>query len=181
MPSDPLPQARVRALQHVLDTYASEIAKTASVWRRFADSDLRYRPHERSATVEDNLRHEILSARRFFGGFLGLDEPAADGLFPSEVSVASLTERMVQLAQPRLFVLADKDEAWWLERVSFFDVQRERVWIVWRRMMHSAHHRTQLTVYLRLLNKPVPAIYGPSNDESWVGANPTTTVEAAKR
>ena len=181
MHSDPLPQARVRALQHVLDTYGSEIAKTASVWLRFADSDLPYRPHERSATVEDNLRHEILSARRFFGGFLGLDEPAADTLFPPEITVASLTERMVQLAQPRLFALAEKDEAWWLEQVSFFDVQRERVWIVWRRMMHSAHHRTQLTVYLRVLNKPVPAIYGPSNDESWVGADPTTTVEAAER
>ena len=27
---------------------------------------------------------------------------------------------------------------------------------------HLAHHRGQLTVYLRLLNQPVPAIYGPS-------------------
>ncbi len=30
---------------------------------------------------------------------------------------------------------------------------------------HLAHHRGQLTVYLRLNNAPVPAIYGPSADE----------------
>ena len=30
---------------------------------------------------------------------------------------------------------------------------------------HMAHHRGQLTVYLRLNGVPVPAIYGPSADE----------------
>jgi uncharacterized damage-inducible protein DinB len=30
---------------------------------------------------------------------------------------------------------------------------------------HLAHHRGQLTVYLRLTGAPVPAIYGPSADE----------------
>ncbi|MGH9377349.1 MAG: DinB family protein, partial [Terriglobia bacterium] len=30
---------------------------------------------------------------------------------------------------------------------------------------HLAHHRGQLTVYLRLCGAPVPAIYGPSADE----------------
>jgi uncharacterized damage-inducible protein DinB len=32
--------------------------------------------------------------------------------------------------------------------------------------MHLAHHRGQLTVYLRLTNAPVPAIYGPSADDT---------------
>jgi uncharacterized damage-inducible protein DinB len=31
---------------------------------------------------------------------------------------------------------------------------------------HLAHHRGQLTVYLRLNNVPVPAIYGPSADDT---------------
>jgi uncharacterized damage-inducible protein DinB len=30
---------------------------------------------------------------------------------------------------------------------------------------HAVHHRGQLSVYLRLLEVPVPAIYGPSADE----------------
>jgi uncharacterized damage-inducible protein DinB len=32
-------------------------------------------------------------------------------------------------------------------------------------MNHVYHHRGQLSVYLRLLNVPVPSIYGPSADE----------------
>jgi uncharacterized damage-inducible protein DinB len=31
---------------------------------------------------------------------------------------------------------------------------------------HSYHHRGQLSVYLRLLDVPVPAIYGASADEA---------------
>jgi uncharacterized damage-inducible protein DinB len=30
---------------------------------------------------------------------------------------------------------------------------------------HLAHHRGQLTVYLRLNDAPVPSVYGPSADE----------------
>ena len=32
-------------------------------------------------------------------------------------------------------------------------------------LRHLVHHRGQLTVYLRLLDVPVPSIYGPSADE----------------
>ena len=32
-------------------------------------------------------------------------------------------------------------------------------------MNHIVHHRGQLTVYLRLNDIPVPALYGPSADE----------------
>jgi uncharacterized damage-inducible protein DinB len=34
---------------------------------------------------------------------------------------------------------------------------------------HLAHHRGQLTVYLRLLGRPVPSIYGPSADDQRFG------------
>jgi hypothetical protein len=32
---------------------------------------------------------------------------------------------------------------------------------------HLAHHRGQLTVYLRLNEQPIPSIYGPTADERW--------------
>jgi uncharacterized damage-inducible protein DinB len=35
-------------------------------------------------------------------------------------------------------------------------------------MNHSSHHRAQLSVYLRLNDILVPAIYGPSADEAGV-------------
>jgi uncharacterized damage-inducible protein DinB len=31
--------------------------------------------------------------------------------------------------------------------------------------LHLAHHRGQLSVYLRLTDRPVPSIYGPSADD----------------
>jgi len=35
-------------------------------------------------------------------------------------------------------------------------------------MNHIVHHRAQLSVYLRLLDIPVPAVYGPSADDELV-------------
>ena len=32
---------------------------------------------------------------------------------------------------------------------------------------HLSHHRGQLTVYLRLVDVPVPSLYGPTADEPW--------------
>jgi uncharacterized damage-inducible protein DinB len=34
-------------------------------------------------------------------------------------------------------------------------------------LMHWAHHRGQLTVYLRLKEAKVPALYGPTADEKF--------------
>jgi uncharacterized damage-inducible protein DinB len=85
------------------------------------------------------------------------------------------------LASRRLSFLAAQEEPWWLEKVNFFDTKRERIWVFWRRVLHSAHHRTQLTVYLRLLNKTVPSTYGPTADVTWSGADPTNAIDAAGR
>lgn len=176
-----VPRTRNHLLQHVVDTYASETNKVASVWRAFGDAELDYRPHERSSTVEAIVKHQLLSERRFFGEFLGLSEPAASDVLPSGGSVGVYIERLGELARPRLGALAAREDPWWTERVGFFDVERERIWIVWRRILHTAHHRTQLTVYLRLLGHAVPPVYGPTADATWAGADPTASVDAAGR
>jgi hypothetical protein len=36
-------------------------------------------------------------------------------------------------------------------------------------------------VYLRLMERPVPATYGPTADVTWEGAAPTVTLDAASR
>jgi uncharacterized damage-inducible protein DinB len=40
--------------------------------------------------------------------------------------------------------------------------------VVWRGfvMNHLIHHRAQLSVYLRMNDVPLPAMYGPSADEA---------------
>lgn len=45
----------------------------------------------------------------------------------------------------------------------YFTMSKEKVVRTWC-MNHLYHHRGQLTVYLRLLNVPLPGTYGPSAD-----------------
>jgi len=181
IPEAQIPRARDPLFQHLLDTYASETNKVISVWRDFSDGDLSFRPHAKSSTVLEIMKHQLLSERRFFGEFLGVPEPEAGVVLPAELKVARLSDRMLGLARPRLTFLAERDQAWLLTAVPFFDAERQRIWIFWRRVLHTAHHRTQLTVYLRLLGKAVPATYGPTADVTWAGADPTLSVEAAQR
>jgi uncharacterized damage-inducible protein DinB len=181
IPAADVPRADAPFVQHLVDTYASEVNKVASVWSSFRDDDLAWTPHPRSTPVAGILRHELLSGRRFFGEFLGAPEPPASAVVPSEATVRAFVDRLVELARPRLAFIAGRPQEWWLEAVPFFDVNRQRIWIFWRRVLHTAHHRTQLTVYLRLMDRPVPPTYGPTADVTWSDADPTTTVDAAAR
>lgn len=178
---DTIPVAVEPLVQHAMDTYASETNKVASVWREFRDDDLGYRPHSRASTVGEIFKHQLLSERRFFGEFLGAPEPAPADVLPPVITVQSASERLVALALPRLAFLAGQRAPWWTERVAFFDVERERAWIFWRRVVHTAHHRTQLTVYLKMMDRLVPATYGPTADVKWEGADATHSVAAAGR
>jgi hypothetical protein len=113
--------------------------------------------------------------------FLSAPDPPPSEVLPPGESPQDYWLRMQELAYPRMTFLAGQSEAWWLEEVQFFDVVRQRIWIFWRRLLHTSHHRTQLAVYLRLLSKDVPSTYGPTADVTWKGADPTRTVEAAGR
>ena len=181
IPEVSIPRTSNPLLQHLLDTYVSEGNKVVAIWRAFSDSDLNFAPDSKSRTVIEILRHQLLSERRFFGEFLGTPEPPAEKVLPKVPDLAGFQSRFVDLVLGRLEFFAAQRDAWWLETVSFFDVQRQRIWIFWRRVLHTAHHRTQLAMYLRLLDRPVLPIYGPTADLSWDGADPTNTVEAASR
>jgi uncharacterized damage-inducible protein DinB len=181
IPDSHIAKASFPILQHLLDTYASETNKVVSVWRCFSTADLAFRPHPRSKTVVEIMKHQLLSERRFFGEFMGVPEAPASGVLPTYETAEAYTARMQDLAEPRLSFLSKQPEEWWLQHVPFFDVVRERIWIFWRRLLHTCHHRTQLTVYLRLMGKSVPSTYGPTADVTWEGADPTQGVEAASR
>jgi uncharacterized damage-inducible protein DinB len=181
IPQGEVPTASSPLFQNILDTYASETNKAFSTWMLFPVEEMDFRPHARSSSAGEIMKHQLLSERRFFSEFIGLQEPPAESILPAEASPSAFAMRLVDLARPRLQFLAPRDDGWWLERRPFFDVTRERIWIFWRRVLHSAHHRTQLTVYLRLMGKPVPSSYGPTADVTWSGADPTLTVDAASR
>lgn len=176
-----IPGAANPLFQHLLDTYTSETNKIISVWRRFSQDELNFRPHPKSSTVGDILKHQLLSERRFFGEFVGTPEPDAPEVLPAPQDLAGYIRRMEELARPRLAFFARQSADWWMEDVPFFGLTRQRIWVFWRRVLHSCHHRAQLATYLRFLNKDVPSVYGPTADETWDGADPTTSVEAAGR
>ena len=170
--------------QHVVETYASETNKTASMWKAVPDEKLDFRPHEKTNPLRTILVHQLLSERRFFAQFVGTEEPAVEELLPAgdKPLVAAYLDKYLWLAKRRLPQFASKDAAWWLtERPFFGGLSRQRIWTFWRRVLHTAHHRTQVQTWLRLAGCHVPAIYGPSGDVKWDEADPTYSLEAARR
>jgi uncharacterized damage-inducible protein DinB len=178
-----IPRARTPVFQHLVDTYASETNKVASVWSEVHPDQMEFRLHHRSSSIRQIMTHQILSERRFFAEFLGFNEATPETLLPQGDAPppGAYIERFVRHSRPRLKLLAEAEEAFWLAEVSFFDVTRQRIWVFWLRVLHTAHHRAQLGDCLRLLETPVPATYGPTADVSWTGADPTITLDAARR
>ena len=184
IPDAEVPQAVEPIFQHVLQTYASETNKTVSIWKAVPDQLLDFKPHEKTNAIRTIMTHQLLSERRFFAQFIGTEEPPVEELLPDgdKATVAAFVEKYVLPAKRRLPQLARGTIAWWLESRPFFDgSQRQRIWIFWRRVLHTCHHRTQVQTWLRLAGQHVPAIYGPSGDVKWGEGDPTYSVEAARR
>jgi uncharacterized damage-inducible protein DinB len=62
---------------------------------------------------------------------------------------------------------ADFELPWSLLREGQVLFTSPRRTVVRMHINHLCHHRGQLTVYLRLLDVPLPSIYGPTADEPW--------------
>ena len=185
IPDAEIPPAADPLLQHLVDTYASETNKTASMWRAIPAELLDYRPHEKCNPVRTILVHQLLSERRFFAQFVGVEEPPVDQLLPAgdAPAVNEYVDQYVRLAKRRLPQFAAASMDWWQEEMSFFGgFKRQRIWTFWRRVLHTAHHRTQVQAWLRLGGADfVPSIYGPSTDVQWDEADPTYSLDAADR
>jgi uncharacterized damage-inducible protein DinB len=184
IPDVDVPQAIEPVFQHVVTIYVSEANKTASMWRAVPDHLLDFRPHDKTNPIRTILVHQLLSERRFFAQFVGSDEPPVDELLPAgeRPVVQEYIDQYIGLVKRRLPLLAKGTTTWWLEARPFFGgTQRERIWVFWRRVLHTCHHRTQVQSWLRLAGQRVPAIYGPSGDVKWDEADPTYSLAAAKR
>jgi uncharacterized damage-inducible protein DinB len=154
------------------------------VWRAVPDDLLDFKPHEKTNSIRTILVHQLLSERRFFAQFVGTEEPPVEELLPAgdKPVVQAYLDKYIGLVKRRLPQLAPGTAAWWLESRPFFGgLKRERIWVFWRRVLHTCHHRTQVQTWLRLAGRHVPAIYGPSGDVKWDEADPTYSLEAAKR
>lgn len=145
----------------LVETYETEILKITGTWDAFPEEAMSFRPATKSRTVLEQFEHQVKSEGGWMRDMLGID---VGEFLPKETTKSGYIEKYRADATKRLAILLEKPDAWWQEDTKFFDVPRSRAWVLLRRMNHATHHRGQLVVYLRLLERRVPSIYGPTAD-----------------
>lgn len=158
------------------DAFIQELEKEAVSTRKALEAvpgdKLMWKPHEKSFTL-GQLAYHIASANGFFAEHVLSDEfelpdfqihqpETKDEILKThEESVEKAKQTLSQFDDEKMFtnwkVLAKGVELMTVPRIG---VARYFM------LNHWYHHRGQLTVYLRLLDAPVPSIYGPSADEN---------------
>lgn len=156
----------------LLAEYDHEMGTTRRLLDRLPDDRLSWKPHEKSMTLGGLATH--LANLPFWGDAI-LNQSSFD-LADAPPNLQAKTSRGDVLAHFDERVKATRA---WLEKT---DAELMAPWTLKRGghqmftmpriaafrsfvLSHSIHHRGQLSVYLRLNEVPVPAIYGPSADE----------------
>jgi len=93
-----------------------------------------------------------------------LDIDIGDPTLPQQENRLSFMNIYANASEKRLLSLRTKPESWFEEITRFFSAERSRAWVLVRRVAHTAHHRGQLTTYLRLLGRELYSTYGPTAD-----------------
>jgi uncharacterized damage-inducible protein DinB len=160
-----MPAIPLRELDH-------EMASTLKLLERVPTEKGRWKPHAKSFAL-GHLAQLVSWMPGWIANTLRephLDLGAATGYSfePTETLLREF-DRNVQDAREALgaVVGATLDTPWSLkqgERVLFTAPRGE---VVRGHLSHLIHHRGQLTVYLRLIDMPLPQIYGPTADERW--------------
>lgn len=146
----------------LVDTYATERIKTLSVWSHFTDADLAFRPEPRARTPLEQMVHQCVSEDTWMRQMLGIDVGLPP--LPEREERLRFLEHYAEASGRRLERLAREPADWFAAETRFFEVPRSRAWVLTRRIAHSAHHRGQLTAYLRLLGRALYSTYGPTAD-----------------
>lgn len=170
-----MPDTYLAPLVHpLLSELDAEIALTRRVLERLPEVEFAWQPHPKSMTLAKLASHTVDLVGWIKGTFLTTDFNLDD--FPALVPFLAETrpELLAQLAtngqaaHDTLAAAAADDfaQSWTLRRGEYVIAPPQPRAVVVRHLIsHMIHHRAQLLVYLRLLNVPVPGVYGPSADE----------------
>jgi uncharacterized damage-inducible protein DinB len=154
----------------LLPEFDQEMAATRRVLDRVPGDKAQWKPHPKSFAL-GHLAQLVSWMPGWIANTLSqtsLDLASAGGYsYETTDTLLAGFDRNVREARAALTASSDADFAvpWSLkhgERVLF---TAPRGTVVRQHISHLSHHRGQLTVYLRLLDVPVPAIYGPTADE----------------
>jgi uncharacterized damage-inducible protein DinB len=159
----------------LLPEYDHEMAVTRRLLERAPEAEFAWKPHEKSWPLGSLAAH-LANLPRWTSALLEHAEfDMADaaaiprGTMPaSRIELLERFDANVAAARKLIDTRSDQD---WLSMWTFknagetmFTMPRVaalRSFV----MNHSVHHRGQFSVYLRLRDVPVPAMYGPSADE----------------
>ena len=161
---------------HLIDILLPELRIEAGITRqvlaRMPQESWAWRPHDRSRTLGEVGAH-IANLPGLFIGYLSSDELDRESVeLPGLNRVSEVLdtfEKNIQRAESVLSQLSDERllESWRYRYGARVVFEMPRFVVVRTTALnHVIHHRGQLSLYLRLLNVPVPAIYGPTADES---------------
>lgn len=149
-----------------------EAATTRRVLERVPDAKLGWSPAPKSRTlgalamhIATNPANVMTLAAQNPAGMPGMGDLAPT----STAQVLEALDESVTAAKRMLGTMSDADatETWRVHANGKEIMSLPRIEFLRAVFLnHWYHHRGQLTVYLRLLGEPVPAIYGPSADEN---------------
>ena len=156
----------------LLPEFDSEMTRTRKVLERVPDDKRDWKPHPKSFSLGALATH-VATLPTWGSETLNRSELDVGGTppltaLPSTNDILAAFDRNVAAARTALIGKTDAELAgMWSLRHSGRTLFTMPKTAVWRSFVvsHLIHHRAQLTVYLRLLDVPVPAIYGPSADE----------------
>lgn len=154
--------------------FDAEAAATRRMLERIPATSLSWRPHAKSFTAGELGAHLVDCVRWTHHIFsaAALDIDPATWQPTAADTVAGLVSAFDHEVTRGTTALAATDEAslwqpWQMLVRGRLRVERPRL-VVFRdfTLNHQAHHRGQLSVYLRLLDVPVPGSYGPTADDA---------------
>lgn len=157
-----------------LQELAMEAATTRRVLERVPEASLTWRPHPKSMSLGQLALH-VATLPRMVSDFVTgdtLDFSVADAPSPAadtHVALMAAFDDSIAHATSYLQSLADGRamEMWALKRGETTLFSAPRMGVLRSFLFnHWYHHRGQLVVYLRLLDVPVPSVYGPTADEN---------------
>ena len=156
----------------LLSEFDHEMGTTRRLLERLPDAQLGWKPHEKSMSLGGLATH--LSNLPNWGTTILNDLSYDVAAGPPNVTAASSRSEILQsfdTAVAKTRASLDKTDAelgaqWKLTRgeQEMFSLPRAAAFRTFV-LYHTVHHRGQLSVYLRLNDVPVPAMYGPTADE----------------
>jgi uncharacterized damage-inducible protein DinB len=170
------PVAALSLTQFFLDKLDREAVLIRKTLERVPEGQNDFKPHDRSMPLG-----YLASLVAGIPGWiplmidrdeLSIDDPSSEGFRtkPQATRAALLSALEAGLAAAHASLRATTDQHLltpWAFKMGGRTIQQQprSIMIADAVFSHLAHHRGQLTVYLRLVDSTVPALYGPSADE----------------